>query len=112
MLSLRSLCADHVEDGIEERAGLECAEMDPIDAGDPRERGMDGLVVRIEPEMADDPLGMRARVVAEEAEDAEPHKQGRRAADQLERADDLQADVATLMMNRATLTGVNFRAIS
>src|SRR5579883_1540308 len=84
---------DRVERGVEERADLQGAELGPTDAGDPGEDLLDKVVVRVKAEVDDDPLGVRPGVVAEEAEDPEPHEQGGRAADQLHRADHPKADV-------------------
>ena len=63
---------DRVEPGVEEGADLEGAEVRPVDAGDPGDHRVDELVVRIQPEVGDDPLGVRARVVPEEAETPTP----------------------------------------
>ena len=66
---------DEVEQCVEECARLEGAEMGSVDAGDPRKHGVDDVVLRIESQVGDEPLGGRARVIAEEAEDADPDDQ-------------------------------------
>ena len=73
---------------------LEGAEVGAVDPRDAADHLVDDVIVGIEAQMGDDAFGGRARVVAEEAEDADPHGQRRRAAQELEDADHLEADVA------------------
>ncbi len=70
--------------------------MVPADARDAGEQFMNDPVMGIEPQMGDDPLGGRARIVTEESEDADPEGERHRAADQLEGADYLESEVSGL----------------
>ena len=70
------------------------AEMRPVDARDAREYLVDDPVVWIEPQVGDEPLRGRSRVVAEEAGDADSDGERHHTADEFEGADHLEAEIA------------------